>query len=315
LAAWPVVAPAQQDGRVRRIGALLPYAEDDPEVPLRLTALRRELDRLGWLEGRNVRIDIRYAAARGERFSILAKHIIALQPDVILINSGPAAFALQRETRTIPIVFQGVSDPIGSGLVANLARPGGNLTGLLLLEASIAGKWSAMLKEIAPRLVRVALLANPKTSPYDYWLHTAEALAPALGIALVPLRVETADDIESAIESFAGEPNGGLALPPDSTATLNRHLIIALAARHRLPAVYPSRQFMTAGGLISCLMGLTASTIIGRRPFTLTAFCAARNPLTCRYRLRSSSRRSSTSKPPRPSASLSRKRCWPLPTR
>jgi ABC-type uncharacterized transport system substrate-binding protein len=225
-AVWPMAARAQQ-AAIRRIGVLLPNAEDDPDVPPRLTALRRELERLGWSESRNVRIDIRYAAARGEQFPILAKQLIALQPDVILVNSGPAAMALQRETRTIPIVFNGTSDPVGAGLVASLARPGGNLTGLLLLEESIVGKWLSMLKEIAPSLTRVALLANPKTSPYDYWLRGAEALAPSLRIEVVPLRVETAADIERAVESFAREPNGGLALPPIAravcTAVLSQH--------------------------------------------------------------------------------------------
>ena len=151
----------------------------------------------------------------------------------------------------IPIVFVTVSDPIGSGFVASLARPGGNLTGLLLFEASIAGKWLAMLKEMAPRLARAALLANPKTTAYDYFLHAAKTLAPSLGIELVPSRVGNAADIERAIESLARLPHSGLVLPPDSTTTSHRNLIIALAARHRLPAVYGSRVFVADGGLIS----------------------------------------------------------------
>jgi ABC-type uncharacterized transport system substrate-binding protein len=250
-AAWPLAARAQQRERVQRVGVLLSFAEYDPEVPPRLAALRRELERLGWSEGRNLRIDIRYAGARADQFPILAKQLIALQPDVILAISGPIAMALQRETRTIPIVFTGASDPVGMGLVESLPRPGGNITGLLLLEASITGKWLAMLKEIAPRLTRMALVGNPKTMPYDYYLQAAETLAPALAIELVPLRVETAADHERAFESFAGVPNGGVALPPDSTGTLHLKLIIELAARYRLPAVYSNRRFVAAGGLMS----------------------------------------------------------------
>jgi putative ABC transport system substrate-binding protein len=161
------------------------------------------------------------------------------------------AAALQRETGTIPIVFVYVSDPIGSGFVASLARPGGNLTGLLLYEEGITGKWLAMLKEMAPRLARAALVANPKTTPYDYFLRAAEAVAPSLEIELVPSPVENAADIEGTIESFARVPNGGLVLPPDITTTVHRDLIVALAARHRLPAVYSARFLVVAGGLMS----------------------------------------------------------------
>jgi putative tryptophan/tyrosine transport system substrate-binding protein len=250
-AAWPVVTRAQQRDRVRKVSVLLSFAEDDPEVPPRLAALRRELERLGWSEGRNLRIDIRYAGARADQFPILAKQLIALQPDVILAISGPIALALQRETRTIPIVFSGASDPVGMGLVESLPRPGGNITGLLLLEASITGNWLATLHEIAPRLTRMALVGNPKTMPYDYYLRAAEVLAPRLAIELVPLRVETAADHERAFESFARMPNGGLALPPDSTGTLHLKLIIELAARYKLPAVYSNRRFVAAGGLMS----------------------------------------------------------------
>ena len=249
--AWPVVARAQQRERVRKVGVLLPFTADDPEVPPRLAALRRELERLGWSEGRNLHVDIRYAGARADQFPILAKQLIALQPDVLLAISGPIALALQRETRTIPIVFTGASDPVGMGLVQSLPRPGGNITGFLLLEATITGKWLATLREIAPGLTRMALVGNPKTMPFDYYLRAAEALVPALAIELVPVRVDTAADHERAFESFARLPNGGLALPPDSTGTLHLKLIIELAARYRLPAIYANRRFVTAGGLMS----------------------------------------------------------------
>jgi ABC-type uncharacterized transport system substrate-binding protein len=170
---------------------------------------------------------------------------------VLLAVTTPVAVALQRETRTIPIVFTRASDPIGSGLVASLAQPGGNLTGFLLYEGGITGKWLAMLKEIAPRLSRVALIANPRTTPYDYFVRSAKSAALSLGIGVVPTPVENAADIERAIDSFAQEPNGGLAVLPSLTTLENRDLVIALAARHRLAAVYPYRFFVLAGGLMS----------------------------------------------------------------
>ena len=252
-AAWPLAARAQQDGRVRRVGVLMPFPEADPQIQARLAAFRQGLERLGWSEGRNVRIDYRFAPVSGalDQAQKLAKELIALQPDVILGDSTAMAAALQRESRAIPIVFVAVSDPIGSGFIASLARPGGNLTGTLNYEASITGKWLQMLKEIAPRLARVALVGNPKTTSFDYFLRAAEAAAQSLAIELVPSRVETAADIERAIESFARVPNGGLLLLPDTTTAVHSDLIIALAARHRLPAVYTARFFVTAGGLMS----------------------------------------------------------------
>jgi putative ABC transport system substrate-binding protein len=183
--AWPLIARAQSD-QVRRIGVLVGLAEDDPQTKARLGGFAQGLERRGWSEGRNVRIDYRFAASP-DRYRPLAKELIALQPDVILAHSTPVATALQRESREIPIVFVSVSDPIGSGLISNLARPGGNLTGVLFYEESITGKWLAMLKEIAPQLTRVALIANPKTTAYDYFLRLAKAIAPSLAIELVPI--------------------------------------------------------------------------------------------------------------------------------
>jgi putative ABC transport system substrate-binding protein len=231
---------------------LVVNAEDNPETKARLAAFRQGLERLGWSEGRNVRIDYRFApASSAVQAQVLAKELVALQPDVILGHSTVIAAALQRESHAIPIVFLSVSDPIGSGFIASLARPGGNLTGLMQYEASITGKWLAMLKEIAPRLARAALVANPKTSPYDYFLRAAEALAPSLAMAIVPSPIENAADIERAISSFARVPNSGLLLPPDSTTIVHRDLIISLATRYRLPAVYALRVFVAAGGLMS----------------------------------------------------------------
>ena len=248
-ATWPVVALAQQPEPMRRIGVLVGLAENDPEMKERLAGFRQGLEKLGWSEGSNVRIDYRFAPG-GTQVHLLAIELVALQPDVILAQSTPATAALKPETSTIPIVFAGVADPIGSGFVASLSRPSGNLTGLLQYEEGITGKWLAMLKEIAPNLTRAALLANPRTAAYDYFLRSAKTLAPSLAIEVVPMPIENANDIERSIEGFAREPNGGLVLPPDTTTVIHRDLIITLAARHRLPAVYAIRVFVAVGGLM-----------------------------------------------------------------
>lgn len=250
-AAWPLTARAQQGERVRRIGVLVGLTEDDPDTEARLAGLRQGLESLGWFEGRNVRINYDFAPA-GAHAQVLAKELVALQPDVILCMGSPATRALQQETSAIPIVFVGVADPIGSGFVASVARPGGNITGFLLFEASITGKWLAMLRNIAPRLARVALAINPKTAVYyEYYLRAAQAAASSLDIELVLTPIENAPaNIERAFEAFVGVPNGGLMLPPDTNTNVHRDLIIRLAARHRLPAVYSDRLFVLAGGLM-----------------------------------------------------------------
>jgi putative ABC transport system substrate-binding protein len=253
-AAWPLVARAQQGELVRRIGVLASLAEDHPEMKLRVAAFREGLERLGWSEGRNVRIDYRFASAgspNADQARPLAKELLALQPDVIVAQSTPVTAAFQRESDAIPIVFIFVNDPIGSGFAASLARPGGNLTGFSLFEAGVAGKWLAMLKEIAPHMRRAALLINPNTTSFAHYLREVEALARSLAIELVQDHVETAADIERTVESFAQVPNGGLVVPPDGTLNAHRDLIVALAARYRLPAVYPFRHFVAAGGLMS----------------------------------------------------------------
>jgi len=209
------------------------------------------LVRLGWQEGKNIHLDGRFAAGETDRFESLAKALVASKPEAIVAQSTPVALALFRETRSIPIVFVSVSDPIGSGLVASLSRPGGNVTGVLLYEEGITGKWLAMLKEVAPKLARVAIAANPKTTPVEYFLQAAKSPAAALSIDIIPMPIETAADIERSIPDFAAKPNGGLVLPPDSTNILHRDLLIALAARHRLPSVYGYRSFTEAGGLMS----------------------------------------------------------------
>ena len=249
-AAWPLVARAQQGERMRRIGVLMGLPEDDPETKARAAKLRQELERLGWSEDHNIRIDTRFAPA-GVQAQVLAKELVGLRPDVLLAHSAQIAAAVQRETRAIPIVFVNVSDPIGAGFVESLARPGGNVTGLLHYEAGIVGKWLALLKEIAPRLARAALVADPKSPVYDYFLRSANIAAPSLAIELVPGPVENAADIERFFDTFARVSDGGLLLPPDITTNVHRDLIITLAARHRLPAVYAVRFWVTAGGLMS----------------------------------------------------------------
>ena len=247
-AAWPVAVGAQE--RVRRIGVLMGIAEDDADTKARLAKFRQELERLGWSEGRNVRIDIRFAPG-GAQALALAKELVALRPDVILAHSAQIAAALQRETRAIPIVFVNVNDPIGAGFVASVARPGGNLTGLLHYEEGISGKWLGLLKEIAPRLARAALVANPKNPVYDYFIRSANAAAASLAIELVRGPVENAADIERQLDSFARVPDSGLVVPPDVFTVVHSELIITLAARHRLPAVYAFGYLVSAGGLMS----------------------------------------------------------------
>ena len=249
-AAWPLVARAQQPERIRRIAVLMGLAEDDPETKARLARFKENIEKLGWSEGRNVRIDVRFAPA-GAQAQMVAKDLIALQPDVILAHSAQVAAALQKETRTIPVVFVNVSDPIGAGFITSLARPGGNFTGVLHYEVGILGKWLEMLKEIAPTVARAALLGDPKSPVYNYFVRAGQAPAQSLAIELVPTPVESAADVERSIELFARAPNGGLMLPPDVTTITHRDLVLALAARYRLPAVYPFRLFVAAGGLMS----------------------------------------------------------------
>ena len=253
-AAWPLDARAQQAERMRRVGGLIAFPEDDPEAKARLAAFRQGLAKRGWAEGRNVQLNYRFAApGNTAQYLALARELIGLQPDVILAHSTAVTATLQRESRTVPIVFVNVSDPIGSGFIASLARPGGNLTGVMhYSEASIVGKWLGMLKELAPHLTRAALVANRKSTPFDFFVRSAQEVAPSLGIELVPAEVgNAAADIERIVESFAQVPGSGLVLPPDATTIGHRDFIIALAARHRMPAVYSIHAFVAAGGLMS----------------------------------------------------------------
>ena len=246
VAAWPLAATAQKPERIRLIGMLV--ATNDPEIK----AFAQELEKRGWSEGRNIHIEHRYAPA-GAQAQTLAKELVAMQPDVIFTLGRPATAALQQETRTIPIVFTYVIDPIGAGFIASFARPGGNITGLMAYEPSAVGKWLGMLKEIAPQTARVAILGNPKTAVYyDYLLGAAQAVAPSLGIEAFPSRIENdAADIERTIAAIVSIPEGGMIVLPESTTSVNHDLIITLAARNRLPAVYSFKFMVQAGGLMS----------------------------------------------------------------
>ncbi len=249
--AFPLAAYGQQVEHVRRIGILIGYAKDDPETKTRLAAFRRGLEKRGWTEGHNVHIDTRFAGSGVDKYGPLANELVASKPDVILAHTTPVTLALKRATQEIPIVFVNVSDPVGSGFISDLAHPGHNLTGVQQYEASVVGKWILMLKEVAPHVERVVLIGSPKTSPYDYFVRAAENAARALAVTIVPNAVGTAADIKSAIDSAATGPNGALLVPPDATTIRHRNLILELAARHRLPAVYAFRFFVAQGGLMS----------------------------------------------------------------
>ena len=251
-ASWPLAARAQQSDRVRRIGVLMGYAESDKEAQAWVAVFREGLQKLGWAEGRNFQIDIRWATSDPEAVQRLAKELVALQPDVILSPTTPTTAALLQQTRTIPIIFAIVSDPVGSGFVASFAKPGGNVTGFIILEPTLAGKWLELLKEIAPRIARVALLFNPATAPYaEYYLNPFKAAAASFAVEAIVAPVHDMSELEFAVGVQAREPNGALIVIPDSFMTTHRAEITSLAARHRLPAVYPFRHYTEIGGLLS----------------------------------------------------------------
>ena len=251
--AWPLAAHAQRSEQTRRIGVLMGYAESDPEGQVRVGAFREGLQRLGWEEGRNIRIDTRWAtpgdAELRQRF---AQELVSLQLDLILSHGTPSTAALLPQTRTIPILFAGVSDPVGSGFVASFPRPGGNVTGFITMEPTMSGKWLELLKEIAPDIARVALLFNPVTAPYvEYWLGPFKAAAASFGLEAIVAPVRDTSELESVTATLAREPNGGLIAIPDTFLAAHRAEVTSLAARYRLPAVYGFRYFPNVGGLMS----------------------------------------------------------------
>ena len=250
-AAWPLAARAQQPERVRRIGVLMSTAADDPEGQARIAAFHQGLQQLGWTIGHNVRIDSRWPAGDSERFHRYAEELVALSPDVILATGSAAAAPLLKVTRTVPIVFVIVPDPVGAGFVNSLARPGGNATGFIQFEYGISGKWLELLKQIAPGVTRAAILRDPAISAGLGQFGAIQGVAPSLGLEVSPVNVRDPDEIERAVAEFARSPNGGLIITGSALAVVHRHLIIALAARHQLPAIYFQRTLVADGGLIS----------------------------------------------------------------
>jgi putative ABC transport system substrate-binding protein len=251
--AWPLEARAQQADVVRRIGVLMWSAESDQEGQVRVAAFREELQKLGWAEGRNIRIDYRWATPDdAESIQRFATELVALRPDLILSNNTPTTARLLQQTRTIPIIFALGADPVGSGFVASLPRPAGNVTGFTVMEPTMAGKWVELLKETAPRVARVAFLFNPATATYanDFLKHFKTAAA-SFGVEAIVAPVRDWSELESVVGALAREPNGGLIVMPDSSLLAHRSEITSLAARYRLPAIYPFRFFTQLGGLLS----------------------------------------------------------------
>jgi putative ABC transport system substrate-binding protein len=248
---FPLAARAQQSEHVPRIGVLMNLAAEDPETKARLTAFEQVLQRLGWTIGQNVRIDDRAAGGNTDKLRSYAAELVALAPDVILAQSSTAVALLLQATRSVPIVFADISDPVGAGFVDSLARPGGNATGFMLLEYSLSGKWLELLKEIVPRLTRAAVLRDPANPAATAQFGSIQAMAPSLGVEVSPVSVRDAGEIERAVETFARTADGGLIVTPSASVSVYHDLIIALAARHKLPAIYSFRSLVTRGGLIS----------------------------------------------------------------
>jgi putative tryptophan/tyrosine transport system substrate-binding protein len=251
-ATWPLAARAQQPDRMRLIGVLEGYAESDSAAQSNIAAFRHTLAKLGWTEGSNLRIELRWSAGNADRTRTFAKELVDLRADAVLCDTTPGIAALARETRTTPIVFTGVADPVASGFVQSLAHPGGNLTGFTTQAPAIGGKWVGLLKEIAPRTVRVAMLFNPATAPTpQLYIHLIESVATSLAIQTSAAPVHAKDEIEGVIAALARDPGGGLIVMPDVFNVINRDLVIALAARYGVPAIYfTATYFAKSGGLI-----------------------------------------------------------------
>jgi putative tryptophan/tyrosine transport system substrate-binding protein len=257
-AAWPLMTRAQGAERTRRIGVLMGYAENDPEAQTRFAAFKQELLALGWDERRNLQIDLRWASGDSNSASRFAKELVALHPDVILSNTTPVTTAVRQETKTIPIVFVVVSDPVGAGFVESLPRPGGNITGFINLEPTIGGKWLDLLKDVAPRLARVAVMYNPQTAPYtEIYLRSLEAAGKKFGVQPFLTPVQSEADIEKVISGLGREPDSGLIAMTDSFTTVHRKAIIELAIRHKVPFMYYISVVPREGGLISYGIDLT----------------------------------------------------------
>jgi putative ABC transport system substrate-binding protein len=251
-AGWPLVARAQQSDRMRRIGVLSSLAETDSEAQAWDTAFRKRLVELGWIDGRNIHFDYRWGAGSVERMQLFAKELVRLNPDVIVTISTPATAALQAETHTIPIVFAWVSDPLGSGFVASLANPGGNITGFINIEGSLSGKWLELMREIAPQVSRIGFLFNPQTAPFArYYLDTFRSAASGFAIEAIEAPVHSTEEVEVFMTKLGGEAGAGLIIMSDTSTTVYRKTIYSLADRYRLPTIYPYRFFVAEGGLMS----------------------------------------------------------------
>jgi putative ABC transport system substrate-binding protein len=250
--AWPLAAHPRQPDRMRRIGVLMAYSESDSEAQTWVAAFRNGLYKLGWTEGHNIGIDVRWATGDREAIARFAKELVASPPELLLASSTPPTAALLEQTRTIPIVFALVSDPVGSGFVASFAQPGGNVTGFTTMEPTMAGKWLELLKEIAPRVTRVAFLFNPASAPYiEFYLSPFKAAAPSFAVEVIAAPVHDASELESAVAAQAREQNAGLLVWPDAFMAAHRAEITSLLARYRLPAVSPQRVFAEGGCLLS----------------------------------------------------------------
>jgi len=251
LVAWPLAARAQQPERMRRIGVLMNRASNDPEGRGRIAVFQQALQQLGWTDGANVRIDIRWGEDDIDRERKYAAELAALSPDIIVASGTVSMTALQHVSRTLPIVFAGVTDPVGAGFIDSLSRPGGNVTGFMIYEYSLGGKWLELLKQIAPNVKRVAVLRDPDNPAGIAMIGAIRAAAQSLGMEVRPISTQSADEIERGVTTFARSPNGGLIVLPNAATSIHRALIVTLAARYKLPAVYPFRYHATAGGLIS----------------------------------------------------------------
>jgi putative ABC transport system substrate-binding protein len=250
-AAWPLMAHAQQSERMRRIGVLANAVANDPEDQARNAAFQQELQKLGWADGRNVRIDSRLTAGNPDDIRKFAAELVSLAPDVILVTGTAAVAPLLQATRTVPVVFVNVADPVGAGFVDSLSRPGGNATGFIQFEYSLSGKWLELLKQIAPGVTRAAVLRDPAITAGIGQFAVIQSVAPSIGMEVSPVNVRDAAEIERAVAAFARSSNGGLIVTASALSAVHRNLIILLAARHKLPAVYYRRGFVTGGGLIS----------------------------------------------------------------
>ena len=276
-AAWPLAAYAQQTERMRRIGVVVAYAESDPEAQTRVTAFRQALGGLGWIEGRNVTMEYRWGAGDVDRARAFATELVSLKPDIILAHGTPAVTALRAVTRTIPVVFVSVIDPVGAGHVQSLARPGGNITGFGTFEPEIGGKWLELLKEVAPGLKRVAGISDPTFKGFAGVWSAIETMAPRFGLAVTSVSFHAStDDLEAAVAAFAQEPGGGLIVLPTALNAVHRHRILSAASRNRLPAIYGFRFYATDGGLMS--YGVDTVDLFRRGAFYVDRILKGENP-------------------------------------